>query len=151
MACRRCLPNGGVGEGLVPSRTECPITAGFWSESKPEEAAEWAFRLRAATAANIGGCAAGKTSPRFCYAAAQQNAKYSRLRASDLDPQKGCTRERPTQEGKEKAHFTLSMLQQGDEQSAGAVVRTSDGKSGFVVTPKMRTPPPEDLEENGAA
>jgi hypothetical protein len=42
--------------------------------------------------------------------------------------------------GDEKAHFTFSMLQYGDEQSAAAAVRTSDGRSHFVVTPKTKSP-----------
>lgn len=45
--------------------------------------------------------------------------------------------------GEEKAHFVFSMLQRGDETSAAAAVRTSDGRSDFVLSPrvKSRTPP----------
>lgn len=41
--------------------------------------------------------------------------------------------------GGEKAHFTFSLLQYGAEASAGAVVRTPDGKSRFAVTNKMKS------------
>jgi hypothetical protein len=44
--------------------------------------------------------------------------------------------------GDEMAHFTFSMLQHGDEQSAGAAVGTSDGRSAFVVTPKIKSAMP---------
>ena len=43
--------------------------------------------------------------------------------------------------GNEKAHFTFSMLQQGNETTAGVSVRNSDGNSAFVITPKMKAPP----------
>ena len=42
--------------------------------------------------------------------------------------------------GAEKAHFVFSMLQQGDETSAAAAVRISDGRSGFVLTPRVKSP-----------
>jgi hypothetical protein len=44
--------------------------------------------------------------------------------------------------GEEKAHFVFSMLQQGDETSAAAAVRTSDGRSGFVLSPRVKSPTP---------
>jgi hypothetical protein len=44
--------------------------------------------------------------------------------------------------GEEKAHFVFSMLQHGDETSAAAAVRTSDGRSDFVLSPKVKTPAP---------
>src|SRR5687767_11444221 len=42
--------------------------------------------------------------------------------------------------GEEKAHFVFSMLQQGDETSAAAAVRTSDGRSAFVLSPRVKSP-----------
>lgn len=44
--------------------------------------------------------------------------------------------------GEEKAHFVFSMLQQGDETSAAAAVRTSDGRSDFVLSPRVKSPTP---------
>jgi hypothetical protein len=41
--------------------------------------------------------------------------------------------------GEEKAHFVFSMLQQGDETSAAAAVRTSDGRSDFALSPRVKT------------
>jgi hypothetical protein len=41
--------------------------------------------------------------------------------------------------GDEKAHFTFSMLQHGDEQTAAAAVRASDGRSAVVVTPTTKS------------
>jgi hypothetical protein len=43
--------------------------------------------------------------------------------------------------GGEKAHFTFSVLQHGDETSVAAAVRTPDGQSGFVISPKITLPP----------
>ncbi len=47
-----------------------------------------------------------------------------------------------TREGK-KAHFVFTMLQHGDETSAAVAVRTSDGRSDFVLSPggKSSRPP----------
>lgn len=42
--------------------------------------------------------------------------------------------------GAEKAHFVFSMLQQGDDTSAAAAVRTSDGRSAFVLSPRVKSP-----------
>ena len=40
--------------------------------------------------------------------------------------------------GDEKAHFTYSLLQKGGRLSAAAAVRTSDGRTAFVITPKSK-------------
>jgi hypothetical protein len=44
--------------------------------------------------------------------------------------------------GDEKAHFVFSMLQHGDRTSAGAAVRTSDGRTDFVLSPRATAPIP---------
>ncbi len=44
--------------------------------------------------------------------------------------------------GNEKARFTYSLLQKGGRLSAAAAVRTSDGRTDFVITPKSKVRKP---------